>query len=137
MLLTDIGRYAEAEPLFRDALAIHRKPGARNANVARDLNNFASLLGLTGDYAAAEQAYRTGLDIDEEELGINNPIIAYDLNDLGVVYMDMGDYECAEPLFDQARSIAQDALGPDHPLVATILENLAGLYDIQKNPGRP
>jgi tetratricopeptide (TPR) repeat protein len=115
MLLTDIGRYAEAEPLFRDALAIHRKPGARNANVARDLNNFASLLGLTGDYAAAEQAYRTGLDIDEEELGINNPIIAYDLNDLGVVYMDMGDYECAEPLFDQARSIAQDALGPRSP----------------------
>jgi tetratricopeptide (TPR) repeat protein len=63
-LLSDTNRLAEAEPLYRRALAIDEKSfGPEHPNVARDLNNLAELLRDTNRLAEAEPLYRQVLRI--------------------------------------------------------------------------
>ena len=64
------GRYSEAEPLYRKALAIREKVlGKAHPGYAQTLNNLAALLGATGLYGEAEPLYREALAIREKALG--------------------------------------------------------------------
>ena len=68
--LTDAGDYAEAEPMYRRALAITEKAlGPDHPTVAIRLNNLAELLQAKGDYAGAEPMYRRALTMTEKALG--------------------------------------------------------------------
>jgi tetratricopeptide (TPR) repeat protein len=49
----DAGRYAKAEPLYRQALAIHEDLDGHHPEHAVALNNLALLLQQTGRYAEA------------------------------------------------------------------------------------
>ena len=50
------GRYADAEPLYKRALAIREKAlGAEHPNVAQSLENYAALLRETGRTAEADK----------------------------------------------------------------------------------
>ena len=63
-LLQDTNRLAEAEPLFRRALAIDEASlGRIIPNVAIRLNNLAGLLHATNRLAEAEPLYRRALAI--------------------------------------------------------------------------
>ena len=63
-LLRDTNRLAEAEPLYRRALAIDEKSfGPDHPNVATGLNNLAVLLRATNRLAEAEPLYRRALAI--------------------------------------------------------------------------
>ena len=54
-----MGRYAEAEPLFRRGLEIREKQlGEDHPDVATSLNNLADLYQGHGRYAEAEPLYR-------------------------------------------------------------------------------
>jgi len=67
----DAGRYAEAEPLFRLALAASEQVlGAEHPNTLVSVNNLASLLQSKGDYAEAEPLYRRALAARERVLGV-------------------------------------------------------------------
>jgi hypothetical protein len=60
----NINRLAEAEPLYRRALAIDEKSfGPEHPNVARGLNNLAGLLRATNRLTEAEPLYRQVLRI--------------------------------------------------------------------------
>lgn len=64
MLLHTQGRWHEAEPLMRRALAIDESSySAGHPNVARDLNNLAVLLKATNRLAEAEPLMRKSLEI--------------------------------------------------------------------------
>ncbi len=64
------GRYAEAEPLYRRALAIVEKAlGPEHPHVAANLNNLAGLYQAQGHYAEAEPLYQRSLAIYEKALG--------------------------------------------------------------------
>jgi tetratricopeptide (TPR) repeat protein len=64
VLLSATNRLAEAEPLYRRALAIDEKRfGPEHPDVARDLNNLAGLLRATNRLAEAEPLYRQVLRI--------------------------------------------------------------------------
>lgn len=59
LLLSDTNRPAEAEPLYRGALAIYEKSlGPNHPSVATGLNNLAELLSNTNRLAEAEPLYR-------------------------------------------------------------------------------
>ena len=59
-----MGRYAEAEPLFRRSLEIQEKQlGRDHPDVATSLNNLADLYRAMGRYAEAEPLYRRSLEI--------------------------------------------------------------------------
>ena len=63
-LLQGTNRLAEAEPLYRRALAIFEKShGPEHPNVASGLNNLAELLRATNRLAEAEPLYRRALAI--------------------------------------------------------------------------
>ena len=125
----DMGDYARAEPLLREALAISKKAlGADHPDYATSLNNLASLYRAMGDYARAEPMYREALAIRKKALGADHPDYARSLNNLALLYKAMGDHARAEPMYREALAIGKKALGEDHPDYATSLNNLAALY---------
>ncbi len=123
------GRYAEAEPLFKRALAIREQQlGIDHPDTAASLNNLALLYRAQGKYAEAEPLFKRALAIREQQLGIDHPDTAASLNNLALLYQAQGKYAEAEPLFKRALAIYEQQLGIDHPDTATSLNNLAELY---------
>ena len=133
-MLWKMGRYDEAEPLYRRALAIGEKAiGPHHPEVGTRLNNLANLLHDQGNYRDAEPLFRRAIAIDEKALGPNHPSVATDLNNLASLLHDQGNYKEAEPLYRRALAIDEKALGSNHPGVATDLNNLASLLYTQGN----
>jgi len=74
MLYYDEGRYAEAEPLYRQAVAIRERTlGAEHPDVAWSLHNLAGLYRVQGRYAEAEALYRRALAVNKKALGPSTP----------------------------------------------------------------
>ncbi len=121
-----LGRYADAEPLFRQALEIDAKTiGTKHPDHAINLNNLASLLQDMGRYDEAEPLYRQALEIGAKTIGTAHPDYATRLNNLAVLLKNMGRHDEAEPLYRKALEITGDSLGKAHPSYATRLNNLA------------
>jgi tetratricopeptide (TPR) repeat protein len=130
------GRFAEAERLYKRALAIDEEALEKDhLNVARDVNNLAKLYQAQGQYAEAEPLYRRGLAMREKDLGPVHPEVAQSLNNLAEVYYAQGKYTEAEPLHKRALAIREKVLGPVHPEVAQSLNNLAAVYRDQGRYG--
>ena len=80
-LLTKLGnvhyrsaRYAMAEPLYDEALSIHRRVlGVDHPDTATGLNNLAALYRAQGRYAEAAQMYKEAVEIMERVLGAEHP----------------------------------------------------------------
>ena len=127
--LYERGQYAEAEPLYLQAMEIRRTAlGERHPDYATSLNNLAGLYRAMGRHAEAEPLYRAGEEIRRAALGERHPDYAASLNNLAGLYDAMGRHAEAEPLYQQAMEIRRTALGERHPDYATSLNNLAGLY---------
>jgi tetratricopeptide (TPR) repeat protein len=123
------GRYAEAEPLFRRALAIgEASNGPSHPNVATRLNNLAEMLRVTNRLAEAESLMRRALAIGEASNAPNHSAMALYLNNLGLVLMATNRFAEAEPLMRRALAIRDASYGPNHPNVANALYNLAELF---------
>ena len=132
MLYSNQGRFADAEPLYKRALAIKEKAfGPDHPDVAISLSTLAQLYQTQGRYVDAEPLYKRALAIKEKILGTNHPDVATILNHLAFLYQAQGRYADAEPLYKRSLEIGEKALGPDHPDVAASLNNLAELYDNQ------
>jgi tetratricopeptide (TPR) repeat protein len=128
--------YAEAEPLYRRALAIDEKNyGPDHPAVAIRLSNLALLLGDTNRLSEAESLYRRALAIDENSYGPNHPTVAMKLNNLAELLRNTNRLSEAEPLYRRALAIDEKNYGPDHPMVATFLNNLAELLGATNRPG--
>ena len=125
-------RYADAEPLYKRALAIYEEAfGPDHPNVAGSQNNLATLYDDQGRYAEAERLYKRSLAIREKTLGPDHPDVALSLNNLGHLYITQGRHAEAEPIYKRTLTIREKSLGPDHPDVARSLNNLAELYRAQ------
>jgi tetratricopeptide (TPR) repeat protein len=129
VILQAAGHFAEAEPLFKRALAIREKAlGPDHRWVATSLNNLAELYRAQGRYAEAEPLHKRALSIRTKMLGPDHPYVAVSLGNLASLYKDQGRYAEAEQRFQRALAIFEKARGPDDPDVATTLNNLAVLY---------
>ena len=127
-LLQQKARYAEAEPLFRRALAIDEASyGPDRPEVATDLNKLASLLYATNRLGEAEPLFRRALAIDEASYGPDHPTVATCLNNLAGLLRATNRLGEAEPVFRRALAIDEASYGADHPNTVTVRENLAGL----------
>src|SRR5947209_2003532 len=113
VLYKDQGKYAEAEPLFRRALAIWEKVRG------------------SGKYAEAEPLYHGALAVRERALGAGHLDVANLLNNLAQLCAAQGRYADAEPLYQRSLAIREKTLGSEHSFVADSLNNLAGLYKAQ------
>ncbi|MBF0565646.1 MAG: CHAT domain-containing protein [Nitrospirae bacterium] len=124
-----MGKYPEAEPLFKRILEIKKKTlGEEHPDVATWMSNLAVLYDTTGRYAEAEPLYKRAIEIAKKNLGVEHPDVARGLNNLALLHYTTGQYAETEPLFKQALEIDKKTLGEEQPSVAIILNNLAELY---------
>ena len=130
--LGNAGRYSEAEPLYKQSLAIREKVlGPNHPDVAATLNGLAELYRALGRYTDAEPLYKRSLAIREKSLGPDRSEVAESLNNLGLLYDAQARYADAEPLFKRSLVVKEKVFGPDHSDVATLLNNLATHYEAQ------
>ena len=124
-----LGRSAEAEPLFRQVLAIRRTTvGVHHPEYASSLTNLAEILRATARYSEAEPLYQQALDIRRATLGEDDANYAVGIHNLAELYRETGRFAEAEPLYVKARSIWQQTLPSDHPNCIACLNNLAALH---------
>jgi CHAT domain-containing protein/tetratricopeptide (TPR) repeat protein len=132
MVLFQVGRYAEAEPLWTRALTIVEKMfGSGHPDVATALHNLALVQDRQGRYAQAEPLLKRALAIQEKALGRDHAFSGHILHTLANVYNAQGRYADAESHYKQGLAIREKTLGTDHPDIAENLTNLADLYRSQ------
>jgi tetratricopeptide (TPR) repeat protein len=114
-LLTDTGRFAEAEPLFREAIKLGENTiGREHPEIATRLVNLGRVLQLSGRPKEAEPLYREAIAIDEKTYGREHPEVATDLNVLADMLVELGRHDDAEPLLREGLAIRHKLLGRDH-----------------------
>ncbi len=100
------GRYAEAEPLYKRALAIQEKAlGPDHPSVAKSLNNLAELYRAQGRYEEAELRYKRALAIMEKALGPEHPDVALGLENYAVLLRETGRGAEANKMEARAKEI--------------------------------
>jgi len=121
-LLDDIrARYAEAEPLYRQALQIRRHAfGDGHPMVAATMLDLGELLSRRGDHIQAVHMGRQAVDIARRAYGAEHPVVASFTGRLAAIVFRGGGLAEGETLFRQAIAMDQRLLRPDH-------ENIAGL----------
>jgi tetratricopeptide (TPR) repeat protein len=130
----DKGQYVQAEPLFRQALALceeYPEPD-QPLILVTTLNNLARLYYDRGRYTDMEPLLQRALTIGENALGSEKVEVAVTLDNLGYLYMAQGHYEKAQPLLLRGLRIRERKLGLDHPDVATSLSNWGNLLFWQR-----
>ncbi len=123
--LDHIGKYTEALPLAREALAI-REAGLdpKDPLVAESLNAVGVAL-QESDYKAARPLLERALTIRRETLPPEHPAIAESLTNLSRTLYAGGQFAEARPLLEQAVRMRETALGPTAPEVAISLIHLS------------
>jgi len=83
----DMGRDAEAEPLYKRSLAVMEKAaGLDSADMAPELNNLAALYQRQFRYAEAEPLFKRALALRENALPPGHPDVGQSLNNLATLY---------------------------------------------------
>jgi len=122
-------RYAEAEPLFKRALAIDEKTlGPDHQDVGEVLSNLAILYVAQGRYAEAEPLFKRAVLIREKVLGPDDISVAASLKNLTELYAIQNRYAEAELDGRRALAILEKKLGLEHPSLAAPLFELALVF---------
>jgi tetratricopeptide (TPR) repeat protein len=124
-------RYAEAEPLLRQALAIYETTIGKENRIYSDvLGLLALLFEAMGRSAEAEPLYRQALAIDEKTIGEKHPDYAVRLNNFGRLLGAMGRHTEAEQLYQRALAVTKASQDPMDQLLTMIIgANLAVLEE--------
>lgn len=126
-----VGRYAEAEKLYRRALAIaERQPASRDrdATLATLFHNLGGLEHSRGRFARAEPWARKSVTVREQAFGKSHVAVAADVAALAAILDGLGKHDEAEKLYWRAIAIFAKHLGPSHFEVAFNHAQLAVLY---------
>jgi tetratricopeptide (TPR) repeat protein len=123
-----LGDYAWAEPLLRDALAIHcRVSGERDLETLGSQNDLAVLLYVRNRLAEAEELFTQVLAARTEILGVAHPKTLESMNNLAALRHAQDRWTEARALYDQVLNERRRVLGPGHPDTLIALNNLAEL----------
>lgn len=131
-----MGRHADAEPLYKRAIALDESAGEDNPGLATSLNNLALLYRTQGRLKEAEPLYKRALILLEKALGPKHPDVAKNLNNLAMLYRMQGAPEKARPLQERALAIAAESLGAEHPTTKLMRRNME-LVDAPPAPAEP
>jgi tetratricopeptide (TPR) repeat protein len=127
--LSNRTRFAEAEPLYQQALQIGEQVlGPEDLMMARALYGLAALYSDQSKYEEARHLHLRALHIREKFIETEPSLVAISLNMLAEIYRHQGKYEEAEPLYLRARHIWEQMPEHNHPPEASLLNNLGILY---------
>jgi serine/threonine-protein kinase len=117
-------RYAEAEPLMREALDLRRGADPTSPETAQALNNLGELLRVMGRTDEAAPLLTASVAMREWLLGPTHPDLAGSLNNLGQLHLVRGNAADAIAVLTRALKIL-GPLGEEHPTYGLTLNNLA------------
>ncbi len=126
-LLWSQRKFPEAEPLFREALAMRQRLYARSDHpeLARSLNNLGVLLRDQEKYAEAEPFYHAALAMERRlHAKADHPELATSLNNLGGLLQKQGKYAEAETFYRDALAMRRLFARSVHPVLVGILNIL-------------
>ena len=124
------GAYDEAEPLYREAIAIGQDAlGADHPDIAQRQNSLALLLWTTGRYDEAEPLLRETIASGEKALGRHHIDVAMRLNNFARLLSDTKRYDEAEPLYREAIAIADEPEHRRHPYAVAWRNNFGILLN--------
>lgn len=118
-LLSDMGRFDEAEPHLRSALArgeadLDRDPGRPTLNLARA--SLATIHLVRGEFDAAETLLAEAFDHSRRMQGEHSMQMSF-MKKLAIIATKRGDLSLAAERHEAATEIGVRTLGPDHYLV--------------------
>jgi serine/threonine-protein kinase len=123
-LLSHLGRFAEAEPLLREAVDLQRTFGsAKGPGFASATTMLADMLTQAGRMPEAEDQHRAALAV-WMECAPQSDGAASALNNLANVLQRRDKFDEAEADYRRALAIDDALHGLDHPDVATTLQGL-------------
>ena len=126
------GRYADSEPLYRQALHLCSDLSSQDSNTGVILNNLAELYRVQGRLDDADLLYRQALERLEPTLGAEHPFVAMVLNNWAELMRFRGrNMQRAADSCRKALALLEKSLGIGHPQVAPVLNNLAEVYRAQ------
>jgi CHAT domain-containing protein/tetratricopeptide (TPR) repeat protein len=126
--LWSAGKYAEALPLAREALAVtERLLPPDDFEVAVNQYNLAAQLRGLGRPAESRPHAEAALAAFERLGGPHQAQVAHALVGLATDLAAGGDADRARKMFERALALRESLLGPEHALVATTLRSLADL----------
>jgi len=133
--LVEQQRYAEADSLFQEALAMRRRlVGDVHPTVANALDAVGWLALERGDLEAAEAAFVEAYDIRQMIFEEGHADLASSFTNLGDVRYRTGAYAEAERLYRDALAIYRRAFGEQHPDAIEAMQQLAATLEAQGRP---
>ncbi|MEM7584648.1 MAG: serine/threonine-protein kinase, partial [Acidobacteriota bacterium] len=121
------GSYGQAEPFFRQAIAIRRGLGPDEVSVADSLHQLGMALYLNGSLDEAERCHREALELRQRVLSEDHIDVAGSQDQLATLLTELGRFEEASELFQKALATQRQQLGNSHPQVSMTLTHLASL----------
>jgi CHAT domain-containing protein/tetratricopeptide (TPR) repeat protein len=126
------GKLTEAEPLFRDALAMRKRLfKGDHPSLAGSLNDLGALLEAQGRLVEAEPYLQHALAVRRRLFGDDHSDVANSLNNLASLFQVQGKLTEAETLFREVLAMYKRLIKGDHSHVADSLNNLASLLQEQ------
>ena len=123
-------RFAEAEPLYKQAMEIfERNLPADDPNKAILFYDVGVFYEDQGRYEEAEEVYLKSLEIREKRFGIDNYDTVQSLVSLGILYKDMGRYIESDLYY--RKSLESKEVQTDDYVRAVVKNNLALLLSEQ------
>ena len=125
-----LGRYREAEPLYRDVLARRQALGTSNPcdpRLVKAWGNMALILATQGEVREPERLYLRALACRRSSESPDSPVLARSLLGLGSLYRQSGELEESERLLREALRIRRANFPADDPRVASALSALGRL----------
>jgi len=123
----DIGVYDVAETLLSAALAIARKRGDYNEELAGRIEGLAYLVRMRGRYKESIPLYKEAITLREQFCSDQDPKLASVYNSLAIVYRLSGKYDLAEPLYERALKLRKAIYGEMHEDIAQSYNSLGCL----------
>ncbi|MEW6304817.1 MAG: DUF2514 family protein [Verrucomicrobiota bacterium] len=124
----DLGRYAEAEAMLRQALQLASTHlGPDDLVTAEALKCLGDVVGHGSNLGEAESLLRQSVTIFKKRLGSTHRAVANSLDHLAMVLAKKGRYEEAEAIYKEVLETNRYLFGNNHPTVATSLNNVASI----------
>ena len=126
------GRYAEAEPLYKEVLQLCEKIlGREDPSTINAAVNLAKLYIHQGRYSEAEPLLKETLELQEKVHGRQHPFTIGTINNLASLYLYQGRHAEAESLSKKTLRLKEKLLGREHPDTLMSINNLALSYSYQ------
>ena len=123
--------YAEAERVYREALAVNQQHGTAQDRILL-LANLASVLNLQGKHGEVHDVLQERLEVVRKNWPAGHWRVGEAVSTIGGYFIRLGDSILSEPYFREGAEIYDAALGRDHAVTGTAWAVLGAVYKAQR-----